>query len=89
VNEKWCPAGTISQNVQPSTKVADIRTPVRTLGCPCGCRTRLPYTDDEDCVRNQPVPEARRWGGYDAVTLGMGCSHDGLHCPTWRERHVA
>lgn len=23
-------------------------------GCPCGCRTRLPWLDDPDCVRHQP-----------------------------------
>jgi hypothetical protein len=28
--------------------------PRRSPGCPCGCRTRLPWIDDPECVRHQP-----------------------------------
>jgi hypothetical protein len=24
-------------------------------GCPCGCRTRLPWLDDPQCARHRPV----------------------------------
>ncbi len=40
-------------------------------GCPCGCMTKLPWLDDPRCIRNQPVPAARAWGGYDVITLGL------------------
>lgn len=48
-------------------------------GCPCGCRTRLPYADDPDCVRHLPVPKPRDWGGYDVAVLGL-VPHDRELC---------
>jgi len=46
-------------------------------GCPCGCRSRLPWLDDEDCIRHRPLPPAHDWPFYDALTLGL--------VPHWRE----
>jgi hypothetical protein len=43
----------------------------RRTGCPCGCRTWLPWIDDPDCARHRPLPPAREWGGYDVVVLGL------------------
>jgi len=40
-------------------------------GCPCGCRTRLPWLDDPDCIRNRPLPPARDWPAIDVAVLGL------------------
>jgi hypothetical protein len=48
-------------------------------GCPCGCRTRLPYIDDEDCARHRPMPEPREWPSYDVRDLGV-VPHDRARC---------
>ncbi len=40
-------------------------------GCPCGCRTRLPWLDDESCIRHRPLPPARDWPGYTVADLGL------------------
>ncbi len=49
------------------------------IGCPCGCVTRLPWLDDEDCVRHLPLPEARDWPVYDRRMLGLE-AHDRTLC---------
>lgn len=48
-------------------------------GCPCGCRTKLPWFDDEDCVRHLPLPKAIAWPHYDVWTLGLQ-AHDRASC---------
>ena len=58
-------------------------------GCPCGCRTKLPWIDDPDCIRHQPTGPARDFGSYDVIALGTGCSHQDMSCPVWRKRHGA
>ena len=48
-------------------------------GCPCGCRTRLPWIDDPLCVRHRPLPRPVRWPSYDIGTLGLA-DHDRRLC---------
>jgi len=48
-------------------------------GCPCGCSTRLPFSDDPDCIRHQPLPEAVTWTAYDIHDLGLE-PHDRRLC---------
>jgi hypothetical protein len=49
------------------------------LGCPCGCRTRLPWIDDPDCIRHKPTPPAADWPAYDVRDLGLD-PHDRATC---------
>lgn len=37
-------------------------------GCPCGCRTRLPWVDDPECVRHQPF--SFDWSLYEPIGAG-------------------
>jgi hypothetical protein len=48
-------------------------------GCPCGCRTRLPWIDDPDCIRHQPLPEAQDWPQASVTDLGLE-PHDRENC---------
>lgn len=54
-------------------------TPPRT-GCPCGCRTRLPWLDDPECIRHQPMPAPHNWHRYDTQLLGLA-AHYRERCP--------
>jgi hypothetical protein len=51
------------------------------IGCPCGCRTRLPWVDDPDCLRHRPLPEPVDWPHYTTQTLGLQ-PHDRAACRT-------
>ena len=48
-------------------------------GCPCGCRTRLPWIDDPDCIRHLPTPPAVDWPAADVRDLGLE-AHDRATC---------
>ena len=49
-------------------------------GCPCGCRTRLPWFDDPDCIRHQPTPPAVDYrDAADVRDLGLE-AHDRAVC---------
>lgn len=52
-------------------------------GCPCGCRTQLPWFDDPDCVRHRPVPRPREQAVYDVEVLGL-VPHDRAACAQCR-----
>ena len=43
----------------------------RITGCPCGCRTRLPWLDDPDCVRHQPIREPEQCANVEFVPDGV------------------
>lgn len=34
-------------------------------------------------------PDPVEWGGFDAYALGVGCDHQGPHCPAWRDLHAS
>jgi hypothetical protein len=74
-------------NRTPVRMVGD-RRPVRRAGCPCGCATRLPWTDDPGCIRHKPLPPARDWPVYDAQTLGL-VPHDRTRCASCTAAGVA
>lgn len=52
---------------------------VEQRGCPCGCLTKLPYFDDPDCIRHQPMPKPGDRPFYDMHDLGLA-PHDRATC---------
>lgn len=55
-NERGRPAKAASPDEHHSGGyVTPTNVPRWSPGCPCGCRTRLPWIDDPECVRHQPV----------------------------------
>jgi hypothetical protein len=33
----------------------NVSTTVQPAGCPCGCRSAMPWLDDSDCLRHRPL----------------------------------
>jgi len=52
---------------------------LNTTGCPCGCRSVLPWSDDADCIHHQPMPGPVSWIPYDIHDLGLE-PHDPALC---------
>jgi hypothetical protein len=62
-----------------AANVPTIVTGASVTGCPCGCASRPPFTDDPGCLRHRPLPEALEWPGYDIRALGIE-PHDRAAC---------
>ncbi len=75
-----------AQQISPTATIP-VRADVLAL-CPCGCRTRLPWVDDPDCIRHRPLPAVRDWPNYDVRTLGLE-PHDRRLCARCQDGEAA
>lgn len=51
-------------------------------GCPCGCLTKPPWLDDEDCVRHRPIGAPLDWSRWSYVGVYRA---DGVHVVPLRD----